>query len=164
MTIFQKVPTDLYDRNELISKSIDSILNGEIDPLKALATLKHMENIVSAIKQDPSVTSLIEDEIAKYGKGEKPTAYGFEISSSSRKTYDYSVCGDYQLETLESEAKAKTELVKDRQKFLQSLNQTIVDAENGGFEIKPPMVKTSSFFVLKEVKESVDISKDKIDL
>jgi hypothetical protein len=153
MNFLNQIPTDRFDQNKVITESIDSILNGEIDPLKALAKLKHLENIIDAIKQDPQVTELISTELGKYSKGEKATAYGFEVAMSSKRTYDFKNCGDPQFEKLENDLKL-------RKKFLQNLTNSIVDVENGGVEIKMPLVKHSTYFTLKKVGESIDNNSD----
>jgi hypothetical protein len=114
-----------------------------------------MEDTIERIKSDPQVKSLYETELDKYSKDEKATALGYEISLGQRRNFDYSVCGDYYLEEIKGKMKTFADQVKDREKFLQSLKQKMVDAENGGFEITPPKVTYTTYPILKEVKQSI---------
>lgn len=156
----KQLPTHQDEKQRFINLAISEIIDGEVDPLTAIATLKHIEDVVAAIKSDPQVCSLISSEVDKYGKGEKATALGYEISMSQRRNFDYSKCGDYRYEELKKEELQVKEVVKQREKFLQSLTQKIVDAENGGFEISPPVCSYTTFPVLKAVKQGIELPKE----
>lgn len=153
-------PTEQHEKQRFINLAITEINSGEVDPLKAIATLKHIEDVIKSIQSDPSFQSILQTEVSKYGKGEKPTALGYEISISQRRNFDYSGCGDALYEDMKNKAAQASETIKAREKFLQSLTQTIIDAENGGFEIKPPMVSYTTFPVLKAVKQGVELPKE----
>lgn len=152
MNLFQSIPTDRFEKNKLIAETIDEITEGKIDPLKALATLKHLEDILKSIQKSPELLNAVDKEVDKYSKGEKIIACGYEISMSQRRNYDYSTCGDAFLEEKQNEALMIKSVIDERQKFLQNLKSPMFDAENGGFEIKPPMITFSTFPVLKEIK------------
>lgn len=151
----KQLPSTENEKQHFVNLAITDIIDGVVDPLQALAQIKHIEDTIDRIKNDPMVKRVIETELEKYGKGEKATALGYEISLGQKRNYDYSECGDAYLEEIKGQAKSLTDQVKGREKFLQSLNQKIVDAENGGFEITPPKVSYTTYPILKEVKQSI---------
>lgn len=153
----KQLPTTPNEKGLFSHLAINEIINGEIDPLKALAILKHVEDTIKTIQTDKRVLDLVFSELDKYGKQEKATAYGFEISQGQRKTFDYSNCGDSYLEDLKAKETEVKESVTQRVKFLQSLKQKVFDSENGGFEINPPKVSYTTYPILKEVKQGIEL-------
>jgi hypothetical protein len=150
----KQLPSTENEKQHFVNLAIADILDGT-DILQAFAQFKHIEDTLERIKSDPQVKALLENELEKYGKGEKATAMGYEISLGQRRTFDYSETGDYYLEEIKGKMKGFADQVKDREKFLQSLKQKIVDAENGGFEITPPKCSYTTYPILKEVKQSI---------
>lgn len=148
----KQLPTDSGDKNRFADQAINEIIEGEVSPLEAFAMLKHIEDIISDIKSNPIVQAALYTELDKYSKGETPTALGYSISRGERKNWDYSETGDYKLNELKESAKAIGDQLKEREKFLQSLKQKMVDAENGGFEVSPPKVTYTTYPILKEAK------------
>lgn len=157
-----KFPTEQNDKQRFINSGISEILDGEIDILNAIAILKHVEDVISSIKSDLQVLSILSTEIEKYGKGEKPTALGYQISIGQRRNYDYSGCGDAHYEELKKKQTEFSDTIKQREKFLQALTQKIVDAENGGFEISPPICSYTTYPVLKSVKQGIELPPDNL--
>ena len=132
---------------------IEEVDEGEINPLNAIALIKHLELMTDVVKEH--LKPLVETEVEKYGKGEKPTAHGFEISLQNKRTYNYDGCGDFVLNRLKSDIDVAQVKFKARQGMLQKLTQKMFDSENGGHEIHPPMVSINTFPVLKEVKSNL---------
>lgn len=153
----KQLPTTPNEKGLFSHLAINEILEGEIDPLQALAILKHIEDTIKTIQTDKRVLDLVFSELDKYGKQEKATAYGFEISQGQRRTYDYSNCGDIHLEDLKTKEVEVKESVKQREKFLQSLKQKMFDSENGGFEVCPPQISYTTYPILKEVKQGIEL-------
>jgi hypothetical protein len=143
------------DNSFFTNTGISEVIEGEINPIEAIAILKRMEAIIEEIKSDKMVHSIIEDEVLKYGKLEKPIAMGYEVSLANRRTYNFKNCGDEYLNELKDKESSLKDTIKLREKFLQSLTQKVFDSENGGFEINPPEVKHSTFFTLKKQTEEL---------
>lgn len=157
----KQLPTTPTEKGLFSHLAVQEILNGEIDPLQALAILKHIEDTVKLIQTNKEVLDLVFTELDKYGKQEKATAYGYEISQGQRRTYDFSACGDAHLELLKQDETKIKNSVKEREKFLQNLKQKMIDEENGGFELSPPVISYTTYPILKEVKQGIgELPKD----
>lgn len=154
------IPHTDFDRHLCANKMIQEVDEGAINPLHAIALVKHLKLIVEAVEE--SIKPQVITEIEKYGKGEKPTAYGFEITTQNKRTYKYEGCNDSYLNQLKVNADLAAQKLKDRQGMLQKLTQKMFDSENGGFEVMPPVVSINTFPVLKEVKSNT-VGKTKID-
>lgn len=152
------MPMNEAEKDRFVYLALNEIRSGSINPLKAVAVLKHIADIADRITKDPDFISLLDEEIGKYGKEEKPTAMGYEISMGQRRTFDFSTCEDEQyndLKAKEDEVKSK---VKAREKFLQSLDKTMIDPDFGT-EVKPPVCKYTTYPILKAVKQGIELPK-----
>jgi hypothetical protein len=154
INIFKNILKD-KDNSFFINTGISEVIEGEINPIEAITILKRLETIIEEIKSDKMVHSIIEDEVLKYGKEEKPIAMGYEVTLANRRTYNFSNCGDEYLNEMKAKESQLKYTIKNREKFLQSLTQKVFDSENGGFEINPPEVKHSTFFTLKKQQEEL---------
>lgn len=154
----KQLPTNENDKAQFANIAIDEIQSGEVSILEAFAVLKHLEDIIELIKSNEAIKDNLFTELDKYPKGDIPTALGYQITKGERKTYDYKNCGDYFLEEMQTKQKEYADNVKQRQSFLQALKQTMVDSENGGFEVKPPMVTYTTYPILKAVKQGIDLN------
>ena len=120
-----KNPLSKSQQQDVINNSIDLILSGEIDPLKAEITLSSMEKVIEAIRKNPKVKDLILYEAAK-----NPKIFEImraEITQSSRTTYKYEDCGDDVLNDLMAQKSKIDEQIKIRQSIIKSG----VDASTG---------------------------------
>ena len=150
MSLLNQTPKSKVEKDIIALDTITDILDGNTNPLVALAQLKHLEELIDTIKNDPNVQEAIHNELNKYGRDEMPTILGYKISRAERKSYDYTDCGDVYLSDMKLQAKKISDIVKMREKFLSSLQQKVFDSENGGFEIMPPVVKYTTYFKLQE--------------
>lgn len=150
MSFLNNTPKTKVQKDIIALDTINEIVDGLVHPLEALATLKHLEELIDTIKNDPKVMNAINTELDKYGRDDMPTVLGYKISRAERKSYDFTDCGDIYLSDLKAESKKLSDKVKMREKFLQSLQQKVFDSENGGFEIMPPVVKYTQYFKLQD--------------
>jgi len=150
MTFLQTIPKSKVQKDIVALDTINDIVDGNVHPLDALAILKHLEELIEVIKNDPQVINAINIELDKYGRDDMPTVLGYKITRAERKSFDFTDCGDIYLSDLKAESKKLSDKVKMREKFLQSLQQKVFDSENGGFEIMPPVVKYTQYFKLQE--------------
>lgn len=135
----------------LTEQIIQPVMDGNLEPLKAMALLKGIEEALSeAIDR---MKPYILDELSKYKTGEMPSALGVEFKlMEARPTYDYTTCNDAELNRMmvvKNDIDAK---VKSRQEFLRKLTKTefITDTETGEIvEVHPPLKKSTTTFSTK---------------
>ena len=99
----------------------DAIVDGDVDPLKALQQLKMIEKVLDVLT-DKDVEKTILAEAEKYHRQELATLNGskYEIKEVGVK-YDFSVCNDNTLIDLLLEKEAIDAKIKARQEFLKNL-------------------------------------------
>lgn len=122
------------------SKVITELESGMYDPLEIAIRFKAMEQLLKEIQSDKTFKELSVGEAEKYGKSTTVKGAKIEIAELGVK-YDYSGCGDSQLNQLESEIKRLTEQKKARENWLKSLSGEMPN-EDG--EVCSPPVKTST--------------------
>lgn len=132
----------IAEKKDLVYKSIkDQIVTGYMNPLEFYRQAKIIIDVVEALKKDPDIFDCAWTERDKYGK-EKPKINGAVIDKGQRTTYDYASCEDPTYNELKT-------LLKDREKFLQSLPASgTVDPETG-LLIKAPVQNISTFITVK---------------
>ena len=105
------LPQNKQERETFVQKVKTEILNGDYNPLDVDIYFKNLEETIKAIRKDEDIKNLILEECEKYNN--KSFEYkGNLITVTSRTTYDYSTCGDSQLDEInklieELEAKRK---------------------------------------------------------
>ena len=124
--------------------SIDSILeNGEIIP--AVDMMSKLELFIKEIKADPRYLDYAREEVGKYGKA-IVTSSGTKIELAEVGVkYDYSQCGDPELNDLVEKIDQLTILLDARKEFLKRLPEKGVEIVKGDevIWIMPPS-KTST--------------------
>lgn len=147
-------PTWHPKKSEIASVSqqlIQPVIDGELDPMKAMATIKAIEQAIeNAIEQ---LRPYVLNELAKYKAGEIPSALGVEFKPmEARPVYDYTLCGDAELNKLMVVKNDIDSKVKARQEFLRKLTRPefITDQDTGEIcEVHPPVKKTTATFTIK---------------
>lgn len=121
-----------------------SLLSGDVEPLELAVYFKAIEKMMESVKETLTELSLAEAE--KYGKGEFEFKGAKIVVKELGTKYDYSNCGDRNLEKCNTEISALTEERKGRENFLKSLQyeMTIVDEETGETTKLYPPVKSST--------------------
>lgn len=123
---------------------IQSVHNGEVNPLHVRIWIKTMEEIIDRVKKETGANQLREAEKWAESKFEY---LGATIEKADVYTeYDYSVCSDPAFELLEVAFNTAKQTLDDRKKFLRTLKapMVIVDEVTGEIiTIKPPLKKST---------------------
>jgi len=149
----------LADKHYIAARIIQSIEDGEMDPLKALSGLKAIESLVTILTDKNPKTnkwadkaialqSHITDSAGAYNE-KKFSLYGATFTKTEVGTkYDYSLCNDAKLPELEKAAKDAADALKKRQDFLKTVDPKgleVLDTETGNvFTVYPPSKSSTS--------------------
>lgn len=130
---------------QIFSKQlIESVQNGEVNPLELTAALKAMEAITKAVMEKIKENSLRESE--KYSE-KIFSAFGCKIEKAEvGVSYDYSICGDPIYNQRAQILEAAKKQLDERADFLKALKEplTLVDDESGEVAtVRPPLKKGS---------------------
>lgn len=132
---FTGLPKSKDEEKEYTEAIKQSILNGTIDPLLALAHIKRMESIVKALTTDDDIDSYLIDEAYKYPKGTiELHNVEFRIQETGVK-YLYANCEDVTWIQLHSEIANLKMKMKEREEFLKTIkpDTEVADTKNGIF-------------------------------
>ena len=126
---------------------IQSIVEGEIDPLQAVAKIRFLSDMLAATLKDDRVKNVILNEIDKNG-GKEVTAFGVKFTQKEMGvSYDYTVCGDPEYDRLAAEMEDLKARMKDREKFLMGIPAEgipMVDQETGDcYKVIRPLRRAS---------------------
>ena len=129
------------------SALIQPIIDGEIDPLRAVAKIRFLSDMLAAALKDDRVKDVILNEIDKNG-GKEVTAFGVKFSQKEMGvSYDFSVCGDPEYDRLAKEMEALKSQMKEREKYLLGIPSEgipMVDQETGDcYKIIRPLRRAS---------------------
>ena len=126
---------------------IQPIIDGEIDPLQAVAKIRFLSDMLTAALKDDRVKDIILGEIDKNG-GKEATAFGVKFTQKEMGvSYDYTVCGDPEYDRLAAKMEDLKARMKDREKFLMGIpaeGLPMVDQETGDcYKIIRPLRRAS---------------------
>lgn len=141
--------------DKLANNLIKPINDGEIDVIKAIATIRAVQEALDKVTNE--LKPLVINELHKYSSKEKIISHGTEfILKEAGVKYDYSKCGDTVWNNLDAEIKKLSEEKKEREKFLKSIKDMmiVVDATTGEVcEIKAPTKTSTTTYVVTFAKE-----------
>jgi len=145
MSVLTSMPSTKDSLELFVSKTVDMVKSGIVNPLDLKCQLKFIEKAIDKIDQETKEDQL--KEIDKYCKG-GCNVNGFKIEKAEVATkYDYEYCNDYEWNTLNEKISTLSILLKAREKFLKNITQPIgfVSEVTGGelITINPPL-KTST--------------------
>lgn len=140
------MPSNLQQVAKFSKQLIQSVMDGETNPLELLVLLRALEKtsetVIDCIREN------INSEAAKFSEREIEM-FGARLEKSEVGTkYDYASTGDVVWETRDSSVKAAESLRKEREAFLRTLRQpmTVVDESTGEVtQIKPPLKRSTTF-------------------
>ena len=136
--------TAISDQSNLL---IQSIIGGEIDPLRAVAKIRFLSDMLAAALKDDRVKDVILTEIDRNG-GKEASAFGVKFQQKEMGvSYDYTVCGDPEYDQLAQEMEDLKARMKEREKFLMGIpaeGLPMVDQETGDcYKIIRPLRRAS---------------------
>lgn len=137
---------------DYVGKIKATIDNGEANPLDLIVQLEGVKSICEEARK--AIEENILNELSKYGKGEKVVFGGAEIEPAQVGTkYDFTVCGDTELEELEKQFAEIDAKLKARKEFLKTVPSTgldIADRTSGEMIcIYPPAKQSKDGFKIK---------------
>ena len=129
------------------SALIQPIIDGEIDPLRAVAKIRFLSDMLAATLKDDRVKDVILNEIDKNG-GKEVTAFGVKFTQKETGvSYDFSVCQDPEYSRLATEMETLKAKMKEREKYLMGIPAEgipMVDQETGDcYKVIRPLRRAS---------------------
>ena len=126
---------------------IQPIIDGEIDPLQAVAKIRFLSDMLAATLKDDRVKDVILNEIDKNG-GKEITAFGVKFTQKEMGvSYDYTVCQDPEYNRLAADMETLKAKMKEREKYLMGIPAEgipMVDQETGDcYKIIRPLRRAS---------------------
>ena len=133
----------------LAASAIEAVIEGHIDPLIAYANVTKMERAIEAFKADERVRDMVMERVTRDGKVTLGDTLLEVVESGVR--YDFSECGDAELEELMRLRADLDNAIKKRQKMLRSLPISGMADPNTGAMVYPPS-KTSKATIKTTIK------------
>lgn len=135
VSVIKLLPENRAEMKNFVTKIIDEVENGNINPLQLDVQMKRIQELCEAIRE--KTRTLVLDEVAKYEK--VFNLHGATISLTERASYDYS--NDTECVRLEKDLKARKEMLK-------AIKMPLVD-EATGEVLNPPIIKKSDILTIK---------------
>lgn len=148
----QLIIQDTRSVADIVASARNNIIEGNIDPMQALAVLTSFERAIEQVKNDPQVRDICLRELSKYGKqGATIGEFTFTEAEAGVK-YDYSQCGCSEYEELQ-ERKAEIDAqIRLLEKILKAMPVSgLADTQTG--EIWYPPVKSSKTIIKATKKQ-----------
>ncbi|MBQ5844229.1 MAG: hypothetical protein IIW52_05180 [Alistipes sp.] len=131
---------------DIVASATTNIIEGNIDPLQALAVLTSFERAIEQIKNEPQVRDICLRELSKYGKqGATVGEFTFTEAEAGVK-YDYSQCGSSEYAELQEARVSIDKRLKEIEKALKAMPTSGLADPNTG-EIWYPPVKSSKTII-----------------
>ena len=118
---------------------IESIENGERDPLTLFFGCKKLEKVLDILKDNTAFMLALEREISKYGKN--AIVWGLTVGQSTRTDYSFKACQDPYLQDLEAKMKL-------RKAYLKDLREPTADELSEGIFVNPANSTTKTIISL----------------
>ena len=131
----------------IAQKSIQELLNnGNI--LEAAEMISVMETFIKEVRASKEFTEYVRDEVSKNGKDiTNPSGAKIELAETGVK-YDYSQCGDYQLQMYEQQLESLENSIDMRKQFLKTLPPSGIEIVDGDevHRVYPPSKSSTSSY------------------
>ena len=147
--------TNKAQRESFVSTLVESIDNGNVDPLKIHLQIKCMEDIIKQLNDNPIYRDAILTQAQTYSQKEFEFMNAKIAIREVGVKYNYDNCNDNIFKKMVSEKNTLDEKMKARQKFLQlaPIEGTLVtDEETGETEKIYPATKTSTTSLVVTLK------------
>lgn len=145
--------TTKQQRFQFVESLVNTLEEGEADPLKVHSIIKSMEDVVKNITSNEKYKNILLESAEKNGKKFQMFNADFSIKEVGVK-YDYANCNDTELNELQEQLDELTEKVKARQKFLQTISISgldIITKDGEAIKVYPP-AKSSTTSVTVTLK------------
>lgn len=123
--------SEIGDQSDLL---IRPIIDGDVNPLRAVAKIKFVSEMLNTALKDDRVKDAVLKEIDRNG-GKEATELGVKFCQKEMGvSYDYTVCGDPEYDQLTAEMESLKARMKEREKFLLGIPSEglpMVDQETG---------------------------------
>lgn len=150
LKIFEQAPKTKQEISECSQAIKNEFLSGDIDVLAADLFLKKIEELVKGVREDKEVKGIVLQELELYTE-KTVKVHGCEITKKGLTSYDYDLCGDNELFSLQNQKAVIDEKIKLKQKQLQLLQEpmTVVNDDTGEIITLYPAAKkvTDSFSI-----------------
>lgn len=157
--------TNKDQRASFVNQLVHEMEEGLVDPLKVKLQLKCIEDVIEMLtNRDPKknknaqaavrFNDLVLDAASKYGKEFQVHNAEFSIRETGVK-YDFSLCGDIQLDRILPEYDRISGIVTSRKDFLKSIPSEgieMIDPEDGEVYRAFPPSKTSTTSIAVKLK------------
>lgn len=131
---------------DIVASATTNIIEGNIEPMQALAVLTSFERAIEQIKNEPQVRDICLKELSKYGKqGATIGEFTFTEAEAGVK-YDYSQCGSSEYAELQEARVSIDKRLKEIEKALKAMPTSGLADPNTG-EIWYPPVKSSKTII-----------------
>ena len=143
-----KIPASKEEQAVISSAMINSVLDGEIDAIKAVVQAKSLVETLTLFLKDKGVNDLVLREVEKYGKQTSKDGATISIKEVGSK-WDYSECGDPIYNRLSSQKEEIEEKLKEREALLKVTKEprTEVDEETGEvYTVNPPSKSSTTSY------------------
>ena len=151
MTTDLQLLREVATPTELAASAIQSVVDGEIDPIVAHINVSKMELAIKQFKADERVRDITLRELWKYGKKQSFGDCTLEEAEAGVR-YDYTDCGDSRLEELYKMRQSLDDEIKQRETFLKSVPLSGVALPETGEVVYPP-IKTSKTIIKTSFKK-----------
>jgi hypothetical protein len=142
MSMLRLMPSRVGEVATFARGIIQSVKNGDANPLEALVMLKALQLLSKEVIEQ--IEDNVLNEANRYNE-KTIEMYGAKIDKCDVKTeYLYETSGDSQWEELDAEIKGLTEKKKQREEFLRAIKDPVVLVTKDGEEeiVKPPVKRT----------------------
>jgi len=144
------MPSNLEQVARFSKQLVQSVQNGETNPLQLLVMLRALEKTTETVID--CIRENINTEASKYSEREI-NLYGATLEKSEvGAKYDYASTNDVIWEQRDAAVKAAESLRKEREAFLRTLREpmTVVDESTGEVtQIRPPLKRSTTFVKVK---------------
>lgn len=152
--VLSLLETTKEQRQSFVQSVVESLKEGNADPLQVHLQVKNTEDLVKQITEDKEYRKLCLEEAQKHGKSFDRFNAKFEVKEVGSK-FDYSVCNDPVLARLQQAMEIAKKALKDREDWIKkapSDGVPIIDEETGEAITVYPPIKTSTTSVAVSLK------------
>ena len=147
----QLIIQDTRSVADIVTSVRTNIIEGNIDPIQAMAAITSIERAIEQVKNDPQVRDICLRELSKYGKqGATIGEFTFTEAEAGVK-YDYSQCGCSEYDELIAKRADIDAEIKQLEKCLKAMPVGgMADTMTG--EVWYPPTKTSKTIIKATTK------------